>query len=73
MNEIVSPCVSICELDETSGFCLGCWRTREEIIGWKNMMDDQRRVLLKALHLRREDTGKGRPRRSGRRRASGGQ
>lgn len=31
-----SPCVGICEMDETTGYCRGCARTGEEIAGWRD-------------------------------------
>ncbi|MEM9590798.1 MAG: DUF1289 domain-containing protein, partial [Pseudomonadota bacterium] len=29
-----TPCVNICMLDETSGLCIGCGRSGEEIADW---------------------------------------
>ena len=65
--EIVSPCISICVLDEESGYCKGCWRTRDEIAGWGHATDNQRRVILECLKERRAADGI-RPRRVNRRR-----
>ncbi|WP_158969858.1 DUF1289 domain-containing protein [Chachezhania sediminis] len=31
---LASPCVGNCTMDATTGFCLGCARTTEEIAGW---------------------------------------
>jgi predicted Fe-S protein YdhL (DUF1289 family) len=31
---IASPCVGICQIDESLGFCIGCARTRAEIATW---------------------------------------
>ena len=28
------PCVSLCSMDDQTGFCRGCLRTYEEISGW---------------------------------------
>ena len=37
MNKnIVSPCISICKTDYSSGYCYGCARTNEEKIIWKD-------------------------------------
>ncbi len=33
---IVSPCISVCKMDEDSRFCAGCARTSEEKILWKD-------------------------------------
>ena len=70
MNEIVSPCVSICILNQDSGFCEGCWRTRAEIAGWRGMGDDERWAVIDRLRDRREEAGIGRKRRRTRRQAS---
>ena len=31
---MASPCVGICQIDESLGFCIGCARTRAEIAAW---------------------------------------
>ncbi len=64
---LVSPCISVCEIDETSGFCKGCQRTRAEIRGWSrgNRLDQLK--IIDALRERRLRLGL-RPRRSTKRR-----
>jgi len=37
-----SPCKLICKLDITSGVCIGCGRTRDDIAGWINYSAAQR-------------------------------
>ena len=32
---IISPCISICKTDPTTGYCYGCGRTIEEKKNWK--------------------------------------
>ena len=32
---IISPCISICRTDPTTGYCYGCGRTNEEKKTWK--------------------------------------
>jgi len=44
-----SPCVDICQLDATTGYCIGCARTGEEIGAWSGMSTDERRAVLNAL------------------------
>jgi predicted Fe-S protein YdhL (DUF1289 family) len=34
-----SPCVGVCKIDEESGFCLGCARTRSEVAAWPSLTD----------------------------------
>ena len=35
-KKILSPCISICKNDATTGFCYGCARTDKEKKIWKN-------------------------------------
>jgi predicted Fe-S protein YdhL (DUF1289 family) len=43
---IQSPCVDICKIDGTSGFCIGCLRTRDEIREWKSAEDERRQQII---------------------------
>ena len=48
-----SPCCQICKMDEATGLCMGCFRTRDEIGSWL-YMDDERRALVNAsVEMRR--------------------
>ncbi len=40
-----SPCIGVCELD-TRKVCLGCSRTIEEIVGWIDMDESQKRAVV---------------------------
>ena len=53
-DEPDSPCVKVCVLDRTSGLCLGCLRTGEEIAAWPAMPPEARRALLGELPARRD-------------------
>ena len=33
---IISPCISICKIDPTTGYCYGCGRNNEEKKNWKS-------------------------------------
>ena len=35
IQQIVSPCISICKTDPITGYCYGCARTEKEKIIWK--------------------------------------
>ena len=50
-ERIKSPCIGICELDDASR-CRGCQRTLEEIAGWINYSDAERKAILADLDLR---------------------
>ncbi|WP_094779648.1 DUF1289 domain-containing protein [Paraburkholderia ribeironis] len=41
-----SPCINVCRIDGKSGLCVGCFRTREEIRGWKTMIDHRRHQVI---------------------------
>ncbi len=43
--DVASPCVRNCCLDEHD-ICLGCHRSIEEIMGWGNASNSQRRTIL---------------------------
>ncbi len=49
-----SPCVQICQLDERSGWCIGCGRSGVEIAGWLAFDDAGRRKVLTILPTRME-------------------
>ena len=33
-GKILSPCISVCQMNDASGLCDGCFRTRNEIASW---------------------------------------
>lgn len=51
-DEIDSPCIGVCSIDEATGFCQGCYRTVEEIKAWWNMPVDEQKQLLVELEQR---------------------
>ena len=36
MSKVISPCISICKTDPSTGYCYGCGRTNDEKVIWKN-------------------------------------
>ena len=36
MSKVISPCISICKTDPSTGYCYGCDRTNDEKAIWKN-------------------------------------
>lgn len=63
-----SPCILVCSIDDKTGYCFGCGRTRDEIAGWIEMTDAKRRDVMNLLPTRLE-TVERKPRRITRRRA----
>jgi len=49
---VVSPCVSVCLMDEARGQCEGCFRTIDEIAHWGLFDDDEKRAVLAQLPAR---------------------
>jgi len=52
MNKIESPCILVCVIEQNSGYCYGCGRTRDEIADWSNYTDQQRSSLMPDLPVR---------------------
>jgi predicted Fe-S protein YdhL (DUF1289 family) len=38
--DVASPCVSLCEMSRHNAFCVGCFRTLDEIASW-SVLDAQ--------------------------------
>lgn len=66
MTAIESPCIMLCSVDDTTGYCFGCGRTREEIGAWLGMTPEKRRAVVATLPARLE-TIERKPRRETRR------
>jgi predicted Fe-S protein YdhL (DUF1289 family) len=49
---VPSPCVSICKMSESSGLCLGCYRTLDEIASWSRLDDPAKRVIWTHIEQR---------------------
>ena len=51
--KLASPCISVCQMDDLNGVCVGCYRTRAEIAAWGSMGPDEQMMLLDILRDRR--------------------
>lgn len=49
---IESPCILVCSIDDRTGYCFGCGRTRAEIAGWIEMTSERRREVMAELPAR---------------------
>lgn len=47
--EVKSPCISICAMNEDTGFCHGCYRSIDEIKAWWDMDAEAKKNLLVTL------------------------
>lgn len=52
---VTSPCINLCQLDQYSGCCRGCFRTLEEIAAWSRVSNDEKRAIVAAAQRRRDD------------------
>lgn len=50
---VASPCISLCRIDDDTGWCEGCFRTLEEIAAWGNMDDSGKVRVLDTIEARR--------------------
>ncbi|HUH37126.1 MAG TPA: DUF1289 domain-containing protein [Spongiibacteraceae bacterium] len=55
-DDVASPCISICALDEQD-VCAGCWRDINEISGWHAYSAAQKREVLRLAEQRRREAG----------------
>ncbi len=54
VNKVMSPCVSICALDDND-VCIGCHRTGEEIMRWMQLDNKERREVLRLVAEREKN------------------
>ncbi len=54
-QEVTSPCIGICAVDDLSGLCLGCFRNMDEISQWWDMNDAERNKVMSQLADRQMD------------------
>ncbi len=53
---VASPCISVCTIDEPTGFCRGCKRTVQEVGMWLYMNDAEKTKVLETLRHRQLST-----------------
>jgi predicted Fe-S protein YdhL (DUF1289 family) len=56
MEKPVSPCISLCRLNDQD-ICEGCFRTTEEIRNWVYLDDDQRQAVIEVCADRSKKLG----------------
>ena len=52
MKNLPSPCISICKLNKSTGYCDGCFRTEDEIALWSSMSEEDKLNMLNILRQR---------------------
>ena len=52
-EEIRSPCISVCVLDDND-ICMGCFRSAEEVTDWFMAGEEEKRAIMERVATRRE-------------------
>lgn len=50
--DIPSPCINVCQ-SNAKGYCMGCFRTRDERFYWQQLSNSQKREVLRVCRFRR--------------------
>ena len=53
-GQILSPCISICQMNANTRFCEGCFRTGDEIAVWGDASNDTKEVIWGCIQQRVE-------------------
>ena len=52
VTNLPSPCISVCRMSPESGWCEGCFRTRDEIAFWSRATDTDKRDVWNLIEQR---------------------
>lgn len=55
-----SPCSKQCIINPKTSYCMGCYRTINEITKWINLTDDEKKEIMKKIEKRKRDIIKNR-------------
>ena len=58
-TSIPSPCIAVCQLDDATGWCLGCFRNVDEIREWPIMTAEEKTKALAEIAERKAGSRKG--------------
>ena len=50
--DIPSPCIGVCQ-SGPKGYCLGCFRSRDERLHWLKLTPDVKRKVIKVCQMRK--------------------
>jgi predicted Fe-S protein YdhL (DUF1289 family) len=53
-SSVPSPCISVCQMEEATGLCLGCRRTIDEIRDWIILTPEEKQEVLARIAERKE-------------------
>jgi predicted Fe-S protein YdhL (DUF1289 family) len=46
---VASPCISVCQIDDATGCCIGCHRSMDEIRDWPILSAEEKTAVLARL------------------------
>lgn len=52
-----SPCITVCQVDDATGCCIGCYRSIDEIREWPILSADEKRAVLARIAGRKVADG----------------
>ena len=52
-TSVPSPCISVCQVDDTTGCCIGCHRAIDEIREWPILTADEKHAVLARIAERK--------------------
>ncbi|MEX8520155.1 MAG: DUF1289 domain-containing protein [Leptothrix sp. (in: b-proteobacteria)] len=53
VSGVPSPCINICRMSESTGLCLGCWRSIDEISAWSRLPDEAKSEVCRLIAERK--------------------
>ena len=56
---VPSPCIAVCQIDDATGCCIGCYRVIDEIRDWPILTADEKRTVLTRIAERKAATTSG--------------
>jgi predicted Fe-S protein YdhL (DUF1289 family) len=52
-TSVPSPCISVCQVDNATGCCIGCFRSIDEIRDWPILTAEQKHAVLARIAERK--------------------
>ncbi len=56
-TSVPSPCITVCQVDDATGCCVGCYRSIDEIREWPILSADEKRAVLARIAERKAAAG----------------
>ncbi len=56
-TSVPSPCITVCQVDDATGCCIGCYRSIDEIREWPILSADEKRAVLARIDERKAAAG----------------